>query len=104
MPLPKQQTNWGARIVVLLVVVMAIGLIFPLTWLIRPLHSPAFVVYLLATIWFCLVLLSVLWAISVWAPVRGRKLVDRLVAIDSAPRRLTKPAAGRQAVLQSFLD
>lgn len=76
MPLPKQRTNWAARLVVLLIFGAMIGLFLPLTWLLHTLHAPNFVVYPVLTFWVVLALFSLLWTISVWAPVRGKKLVD----------------------------
>lgn len=76
MPLPKQQTNWVARFAVLLIFGAVTGLVMPLTWLLHALHAPHFVVYPAVTVWVVLVLFSLLWTIIVWAPVRGKKLVD----------------------------
>ncbi len=76
MPLPKQRTNWAARFVVLLIFGAMIGLFLPLTWLLHTLHAPHFVVYPVLTVWVVLALFSLLWTISVWAPVRGKRLVD----------------------------
>ncbi len=76
MPLPKQQTDWVGRIVVLLVLCAAIGCVLPLTWLLRVLHAPDWVAYPALTVWVMLVPLSALWAITVWAPVRGKKLAE----------------------------
>ncbi len=75
MPLPKQQSNWAARIVVMLITAVAIGLVFPLAWLLHRTVAPDFVLYPVMTIWVVLVPMCTLWSISVWAPVRGRKLV-----------------------------
>ncbi len=76
MPLPKQRTNWVARLVVLLIFGAMTGLFLPLTWLLHALHAPNFVVYPVLTVWIVFALFSLLWTISVWAPVRGKKLVD----------------------------
>ncbi len=76
MPLPKQRTNWAARLVMLLIFGAMVGLFLPLTWLLATLHAPNFVIYPVVTVWVVLALLSLLATISVWAPVRGKKLVD----------------------------
>lgn len=79
MPLPRQQTNWMARIVVLLILGVVAGLMVPLVLLLHALHAPDWVVYPAITVWAILVLFAALWTISVWAPVRGRKIVDRVL-------------------------
>lgn len=79
MPLPKQQTNWVARIVALLILSVVAGLMVPLALLLHALHAPDLVIYPAMTLWVVFVLFSALWTISVWAPVRGRKIVDRVL-------------------------
>lgn len=79
MPLPKQQTNWVARLVVLLILGVVAGLFVPLSLLLHALHAPDLVVYPAITFWVVLMLYTALWTISVWAPVRGRKIVDRVL-------------------------
>lgn len=79
MPLPKQRTNWAARLVVLLIFGAIAGLLVPLTWLLHTLHAPNFVAYPVLIIWVVLAFCSLLWTISVWAPVRGKKLVDAVL-------------------------
>jgi len=76
MPLPKQRTNWAARLVVVLLFCAMAGLLLPLTWLLGTLHAPDFVAYPVLAIWVVLALYGLLWTISVWAPVRGKKLVS----------------------------
>ena len=76
MPLPKPQTNWLARIVVLLITAVTIGLVFPLAWLLHLSHTADFVVRLVIAIWLVLVLLSALWTITVWAPAFAKKLAN----------------------------
>ena len=64
---------------VLLIFGVVIGLVLPLTWLLHTMRAPDFVVYPLLTVWVVLVLYSGLLAISVWAPVRGKKLVEQVL-------------------------
>lgn len=79
MPLPKPETNWAARIVVLLICGAAIAIVAPVVWLLGSVNAPDFIVYPVLAIWFVTALLSALWVVSVWAPVRGMKVAERIL-------------------------
>lgn len=68
-----------ARIVVLLILGVVTALMVPLGLLLHALHAPDYVVYPAITVWVVFVLFTALWTISVWAPVRGRKIVGRVL-------------------------
>lgn len=79
MPLPKPQINWLARFVVLLICGATIGLFVPIVWLLSVLHAPDLLVYPVLAFWVVMVIVSTLWMISVWAPVLGKKIADRVL-------------------------
>jgi hypothetical protein len=79
MPLPKQQINWLARVVVLLICVAVIALMLPVVWLLRMLSAPTWLVAPAIALHVAFALLSLLWTISVWFPDRGRKMFERFL-------------------------
>jgi len=75
MPLPKSQTNWLARLVVLLICAAIVGLFIPIVWLLNALHVREWLIYPVLSLWLVMVVLSILWTIAVWAPEREKKIV-----------------------------